>query len=517
MKILALKPGHDGAAAYIDDGQLLFSLEAEKDSFPRHSEVSAQLIAEAMEMAPDIPDVLAVGGWHKDIPNVFTGIMTGYEGLDKIFVQSKKYFGRTSTLFSSSHEMSHIFMATAMAPWAPIKECIVLVWEGVIGAFYHWREYGREVSRISVLTEPGARYGALFALADPEFPEINMGPTDDLAGKLMALAGWALSEKISADDQKVVESLLNVRSLYPFKKADYRDSGLYNCGVHTKRVHAAARYLTDRLFQIFYEKAKSSLPRKLPIVISGGCGLNCEWNRRWSESGIFSKTFVPPCANDSGSAIGTAAHAMAFFGEPCRLDWSVYTGAPFIHDSEPSADEWNRQPLNFKLISQRLAEGRIFAWVQGRCEIGPRALGHRSILASPLLKDNKDILNKIKQREDYRPIAPCCLYEDLNLYFDPAVEDPYMLYFSHVKNSALPAITHVDGTARVQSVRVENEPVLYNLLKEFKTITGYGVLCNTSLNFKGTGFINRTFELLKYCEQKNISDVVIEDSWYSHK
>jgi hydroxymethyl cephem carbamoyltransferase len=513
MKILGIKPGHDGSIVFIDDNNLIFSLEAEKNSFPRYSDVSAQLIAQALEMAPSMPDILAIGGWHKQLPITYSNIAVGYYGLENINVREGCFLGEPIKIFSSSHERSHIFMATAMAPSAPIKECIVLVWEGVFGNFYHWREYGKIISRVNVLSEPGARYAALFAIADPNFPDYSVGP-NSYPGKLMALSGYAQNEPISKNTRLVVESLLTAESLYPFKKSVYRETELYNCGVHTPKIHNAARYISNQLFQIFYEKAKYLLPQGLPLIISGGCGLNCEWNRYWQECGLFSEVFVPPCANDSGSAIGTAVDAMVYFGKSCQLNWTVYSGAPFIHNTDALSSGWMYRPLDIELIAHNLAQGDIIAWVQGRCEIGPRALGHRSLLASPLLKENKDILNEIKEREEYRPIAPCCLAEDIDQLFEPAIDDPYMLYFSKVKTSALPAITHVDGTARVQSVRSEIEPTLHDLLKAFKSITGYGVLCNTSLNFSGMGFINCTSELLTYCEHKRIKHIVIDNSWY---
>ncbi|WP_416211450.1 carbamoyltransferase C-terminal domain-containing protein [Frankia sp. Cas3] len=107
--------------------------------------------------------------------------------------------------------------------------------------------------------------------------------------------------------------------------------------------------------------------------------------------------------------------------------------------------------------------------------------------------------------------------EDLGLWFDDPVEDPYMLYFSNVRTDALPAVTHVDGTARIQSSRRHQDPTVYQLLESFRAVSGYGVLCNTSLNFSGHGFINRMSDLIGYCEPKNISDMIVEDTWYQRR
>ncbi|MQB01928.1 MAG: hypothetical protein GEU78_16920 [Actinobacteria bacterium] len=165
-------------------------------------------------------------------------------------------------------------------------------------------------------------------------------------------------------------------------------------------------------------------------------------------------------------------------------------------------------------LATRCPTGRPDCGLEGRYEIGPRALGHRSLLASPLLASSKQVLNTIKGREAYRPIAPCCRCEELDRLFVSPVEDPYMLYFSLIKTNALPAITHADGTARVQSVRAGDVPMLHRLLQAFGSQTGYGVLCNTSLNYHGRGFINSMSELLAYCEASEIREVVVEDRWY---
>ena len=177
-----------------------------------------------------------------------------------------------------------------------------------------------------------------------------------------------------------------------------------------------------------------------------------------------------------------------------------------------SSTTWSRAPSAGS--SGALADGRIFAWVQGRWEIGPRALGNRSILAEPFDPRTRDRLNEIKQREGYRPIAPCCRVEDLTDAYRDGFEDPYMLYFKRARRTDLGAVTHVDGTARVQTVSAGTNPRLHGLLSAFAERRGIGVLCNTSLNFKGFGFINRMSDLAHYCEQRGIADMVVGDRWW---
>jgi hydroxymethyl cephem carbamoyltransferase len=168
-------------------------------------------------------------------------------------------------------------------------------------------------------------------------------------------------------------------------------------------------------------------------------------------------------------------------------------------------------------LARRIFDGGVVAWVQGRYEIGPRALGHRSLLASPLIANNRRRLNEIKHREDYRPVAPCVLADEVDRWFDAASSDPYMLYFARVLTDRLPAVTHVDGTARIQAVDEIGDAALKDLLRAFRCISGVGVLCNTSLNFRGHGFLNRMSELIEYCSQTGITDIVVDGDWYTSR
>jgi Carbamoyltransferase C-terminus len=146
--------------------------------------------------------------------------------------------------------------------------------------------------------------------------------------------------------------------------------------------------------------------------------------------------------------------------------------------------------------------------------MGPRALGNRSLLASPFDRVTNEHLNRVKQREGYRPIAPCCRIEDAGKVFDTDFHDPYMLYFRRVKVPYLEAVTHVDGSARAQTVTREGNRPLHDLLSVFAERHGVGVLCNTSLNYKGTGFINKMSDLAKYCEDRGVDDMVVGDAWF---
>jgi len=144
--------------------------------------------------------------------------------------------------------------------------------------------------------------------------------------------------------------------------------------------------------------------------------------------------------------------------------------------------------------------------------MGPRALGNRSIVAEPFERLTSQRLNEIKKREHYRPIAPICLESEAERLFGATLPSPHMLYFHSVRSDRLKAITHVDGSARVQTVNHEQNMRMFDLLAAFKKQTGYGVLCNTSLNFCGKGFINRSSDLYAYVIENAIDGFVIDDS-----
>jgi hydroxymethyl cephem carbamoyltransferase len=192
----------------------------------------------------------------------------------------------------------------------------------------------------------------------------------------------------------------------------------------------------------------------------------------------------------------------------------VYAGLDFEADVNPAPERWETRSLDPPLLAQALLDGRIVAWVQGRWEAGPRALGHRSVLAAPFHASMRTRLNEIKHREQFRPIAPCCRLEDMEKCFDPGFADPYMLYFQRVRSTELEAVTHVDGSARVQSVAPADNPDLHALLCAVAARCGVGVLCNTSLNLKGRGFINKMSDLCTFAEQAGIEDLVVGERWF---
>ena len=248
-----------------------------------------------------------------------------------------------------------------------------------------------------------------------------------------------------------------------------------------------------KIARLLHERTKEDY-----LVIAGGVALNSVANGRLVRESGFKDLYVMPAAADNGTAIGAAFYVYnSILGQPRR----------YVHDNPYVGTEYANAAVQkmleeFKLDYRFLPDGRleaatadllqrgmIIGWFQGRMEIGPRALGNRSILANPTLPDMKAQINaQVKHREAFRPFAPACPLDDTPHYFEQHVEDPFMLKVCRVRpemQAVIPAVTHVDGTARLQTVHRETNPRFYGLLKEFEKRSGVPVLLNTSFNVMG--------------------------------
>jgi carbamoyltransferase len=231
------------------------------------------------------------------------------------------------------------------------------------------------------------------------------------------------------------------------------------------------------------------------LCMAGGVALNCVLNGHLRDQRIFRDVWVQPAAGDAGTALGAALW----------IDWMEngrrreYRMDHAFLGPEYSPAEIERFLLRSKLpfrplddvadeVSRLLAEDKVVGWFQGRMEFGPRALGGRSILASPLSASMQQRLNEIKDREDFRPVAPVVLEEEAPSWFVNGARSPFMLFVFDVlphKADRIPAVKHVDGTARVQTVSRDQHPLYYDLIKAFQLRTGVPVLVNTSFNTRG--------------------------------
>lgn len=522
MIILSYNPGHDGAFAYLEDGKLVASVEAEKNSRYRFSSLTVPDVFSVFSELKEIPDALCRSGWWSSDTHLSEqqGI-AGYHGVDYsgIVVGNRHLLGKTVEYFSSSHERSHLLCAFGMSDLPKGTPCYALLWEGGIGSFYEFDTELNITKLADVMPEPGHRYALLYGLADPTF-DMSVAEFSRFsdAGKLMALASFSKRSKATDEEEKIISFFMqDCLHLKPKECESLRHCRHYNVGLDDQEFRNFAGIVSNRIFDRFYQFAKLNMKKRLPLLIAGGCGLNCDWNTKWKECGLFSEVFVPPVANDSGSAIGTAIDAQFYFTKNPKVNWSVYSGLEFEANETFDTSLFDEYNTNYAMIADMLANNLIIGWVNGKYEIGPRALGNRSILASPFQDSTRKRLNAIKQREQFRPIAPVCLEEDAEKWFDCNHPSPFMLYTQPVSTDALEAVTHVNGTARIQTVSPESNSQMHELLEAFKLRTGYGVLCNTSLNFNGRGFINNIVDLATYTVEHGLDGFVIEGRSYMLK
>jgi carbamoyltransferase len=291
------------------------------------------------------------------------------------------------------------------------------------------------------------------------------------------------------------------------------------------------------------------------LVMAGGVALNCVANGKIIKEGIFDNLWIQPAAGDAGGALGAALLTVHnYFDIPRKVSANgrdsqrgSYLGPRYEpheikafldrngYPYEEKTDEGERA----KIIAQALATGQIIGFMSGRMEFGPRALGARSILGDPRNKETQSVMNlKIKHRESFRPFAPSVLAEDCLEYFDLECESPYMLLVAPVKESRcipielrealmkndgnmlsivnqtrsdLPAITHVDYSARIQTVCAEDHPDYYRVIKAFKEITGYGVVVNTSFNVRGEPIVCTPEDCYRCFMRTEIDLLVLEN------
>jgi carbamoyltransferase len=265
-----------------------------------------------------------------------------------------------------------------------------------------------------------------------------------------------------------------------------------------------------RSVQALYEEAFFHLLAKLheryrlsAITIAGGCGMNSVANGKIALRSPFRDVYVQSAAGDAGGAIGAALVAAQQAGvKPARGQMPhAYLGPQFDDDelakllSARSAElesahcktqRLTDEPLLCSTVAQHISQGEVIGWFQGRMEWGPRALGNRSILGDPRRADMKDILNlKIKRRESFRPFAPSVLREAVPEWFEQDQDVPFMMQVFQIreaKRAQIPAVTHVDGSGRLQTVSEAHNPRYYRLISAFRELTGVPMLLNTSFN-----------------------------------
>lgn len=269
---------------------------------------------------------------------------------------------------------------------------------------------------------------------------------------------------------------------------------------------------------VFLEMVRPFLERhpKLPLILVGGCALNILLNTKLKKV-LDRPVFVPPNPNDCGIATGMILNHI----RPKGAINVTYAGIGVLDRNTLMSyvEEKGGTELNVSILSEALADGKIVGVVRGESEHGPRALGNRSILCNPTYPNMKEVLNaKVKNREWYRPFAPVVRLEDVEKYFDFSGESRWMSFCPTVKEEwreKLVSVTHVDGTARVQTVTHDQNPWLYKLLGEFEKRSGVGVLLNTSFNVDGKPILSRYSDAIAVFQNTKLDCLVLSDYYFT--
>ncbi len=543
MLICGIKMSHDGAVAVIDGNRLLFSIEVEKlDNGLRYSSLgSLDRVAQILGsegVDPAVVDQFVVDGWF--VPGV-----DDVEARDPVVIanrggsrpaipvapyQDRPESGRPLARYSFTdhsfspaapgyvsyhHVTGHVLGSYCSSPFAARgADALVLTWDGgSVPRLYQVSARAMAVTFVAaMLPITGDSFGEFSSQLDPFRKDADGFSADQrmrhhlsVAGKAMAYAALGRVEEsafgvfdkvyagfpaINADNSKAFAEKITAQrqELLPgLSDADLIAS--YQAYLGNLLLQSLSGFLGSRSSQ---PRLTAPLPGGRPpnLVLSGGCALNIKWNSALRNSELFGEIWIPPFPNDSGAAIGTACCEMFSQGGQLALDWDVYRGPSLAAGRLP--DGWRARPCTERQLAELLStESEPVVVLSGRAEIGPRALGNRSILAPASDASMKTRLNAVKGRAEYRPVAPVCLAARAAEVFAPGYDDRYML-FEHRPRPGwaerIPAVLHLDGTARLQTIDPAEGCPTGRILDWYARLTGIPVLCNTSANFSGRGF-----------------------------
>jgi carbamoyltransferase len=516
MRICGIKLGHDGSVAVIEDGRLRFSIELEKlDNQVRHCPLTnldaifATLRGEGL--AREDIDRFVIDGWHAHSRNMFHWGQRELRFARAPYIQTPLHSNLLDCLEASEsgldyvswpHYAGHVIGAWCTSPFAAAgQSAFVLSWDGGMVPYLYY-VHG-DSGRVENVGAPLSIVGDLYAEVAAGRGPFNANPSSweslGTPGKIMAYAAYGqvredlvhrLGEHFAPlpplDDASLAqiypanfEVLRAIRADHLFAQAEGADV--------IASYHA---FIQERLVDSLSRMVQALPGHARRLCYAGGCALNIKWNQAIRASGAFEQMWIPPFPNDAGSAIGAASCAMLAQDGHLALDWDVYAGPAFRGGDTPPG--WQVRPCSPRELARVLHDsGQPVLFLGGRAELGPRALGNRSILAPAVDARMKQQLNAIKDREDYRPVAPICLEQHAAEVFDPGGADPYMLYDHQVRPAWLarvPAILHHDGSARLQTVNAAQNPAVHELLLAYHALSGVPLLCNTSANHKHKGF-----------------------------
>jgi carbamoyltransferase len=324
----------------------------------------------------------------------------------------------------------------------------------------------------------------------------------DLAGKLMGLQSYG---KILPDFSKKLNFNMNtINDLFNFNLyTDYKQDNLLAAWQPLDWIRTVHDKVSEILINFFEEITKGDYDSK--ISYSGGVAQNVIWNTALKNK--WKNLIIPPHCSDEGLSLG----ALEYLRIKNNLPEFKIKNFPYIQTDESPADVPDDNTIN--KVVHYLQQGKTVAWYQGHGEIGPRALGNRSLLFNPEIKNGKKIINNIKKRESFRPFGASILSEFVHEYFNTNLKNPHMLYVGNVRKLNLDCVTHVDGTCRYQSVDKENV-IYYKLLSKFYEKTGCPILLNTSLNVRGKPIMANIKSAKDYLNNSEIDVLVVGNKIY---
>jgi carbamoyltransferase len=387
-------------------------------------------------------------------------------------------------------------------------------------SFYRFTDQGGEVLRkiIGHWCGIGAVYGHVSKLIFGDYLD---------AGKTMGLAPYGspypasmFLEATGAEDLRAFTRLTS-----PERAA--LESRIEKWRRHTAASNYKSALLTDFTATLQFETEEALLEHARWIqkrtglkrlCFSGGVALNCVANTRLAEETGFDEIFVPPCPGDDGISVGCALYGAAINGGVDPVTNPAYLGHGYSHEPEAvgalGLETCFQDQDIFATMAQEIANGAVVAWFEGGAELGPRALGHRSFLADPRRIDLRERLNaEIKNRESFRPFAPVVLSEAVSDYFVESNPSYYMSFVAQVrddKREVIPAVTHVDGSARYQVLREQDNPTLFKLISAFARLTGLPMLLNTSFNRAGEPLVETPLDAAR-CVVASTADYLVID------
>ena len=545
---------HDSAAALLRDGEIVAAAQEERFSRKKHdagfpAQAIAYCLSEAEIAAPDLDYVV-----FYDKPLLkFERLLETYldyapRGLRSFLQSMPLWLGEklwireriarelpveNPILFTEHHE-SHA--ASAFFP-SPFDSAAILTVDGVgeWATSSFGRGKGNEIHLAHELHSPHS-LGLLYSAFTYYLGfKVNSGEY-----KVMGLAPYGEPKCV----QKILDNLVDIRDdgslRLNMRYFGYCDgltmtNAAFDAlfGAPPRQPESPVTQRTMDLARSIQEVAEIAMLRmarhvhrqtgEKNLCLAGGVALNCVANGRIQRECPFENLWIQPAAGDAGGAIGAALSIWhQFLGNSRKPSASstAFLGPQFSSaeiaaalDSKAAVyTRFGRSAL-VKHVARLLADGNVVAWFQGRMEFGPRALGARSILGDPRSPTMQSQMNqKIKFRESFRPFAPAVLRDRVSDFFDLDCDSPYMLLVAPVRDPAqLPAITHVDGSARIQTVRPEENPLFHELLTEFGRLTGYPVLINTSFNVRGEPIVCTPEGAYRCFLRTNIDCLVIED------